>query len=283
MDSKNQISKIIEFRALHSNSFVLPNAWDAISAKVFEECGFKAIGTTSAGIAVSQGYSDRNMPFQTAITSIERIVHSVNIPVSVDIEDGYGQTIEETIETVRQVISTGAVGINIEDSTIDPEQPLYDISVQQQKISAIKNLADTLGIPLFINARTDVYWSQIGEPSTRMQETIKRALAYQEAGADCIFVPGVTDRKMIQNLRKAVSIPINLLAGPDMPSLSELSDIGIQRISCGSAPFRATTTLLKNIGEEIINHGTFHQMTSNVLSYQEVSKYTPPKFSLWGE
>jgi 2-methylisocitrate lyase-like PEP mutase family enzyme len=277
MNLKNQKSKITDFRTLHLHSFVLPNAWDVISAKIFADCGFKAIGTTSAGIAVSHGYSDRNMPFHTAIHSIKQIVHSVDIPVSVDIEDGYGQTIKEVKETVRQVISTGAVGINIEDSTSDPKQPLYDISFQQKKISAIKNLTDTLGIPLFINARTDVYWSQTGDPSTQLHETIRRAIAYQEAGADCIFVPGINDRETIQTLRESISCPINLLAGKDMPSLSELSTIGIQRLSCGSGPFRATATLLKNISEEIINNGTFHHMNSNILSYQEVSQLIDPK------
>lgn len=272
MNSKGQFSKANKFRNLHSNVFVLPNAWDAISAKIFEECGFKAIGTTSAGIANSQGYSDRYMPFQTAISSIKQIVNSVNIPVSVDIEDGFGQTIEEVVESVRQVISVGAVGINIEDSTINPKDPLYDISLQQKKIIAIKELAYTMGIPLFINARTDLYWLKIGAPLTRFQETVKRALAYQEAGADCIFVPGISDIKMIRALKKEISCPINILAAPDTPSLSELSEIGMQRISCGSGPFRAAVTLIKNIGEEMINHGTFHQMTSNALSYHEVAK-----------
>jgi 2-methylisocitrate lyase-like PEP mutase family enzyme len=278
MNNTKQSLKTKQFRQLHENSciFVLPNAWDSISAKIFEECGFKAIGTTSAGIAVSQGYSDRNIPFKKTIATIKQIVDSVNLPVSADIEAGYGETVEEIIETVRQVISVGVVGINLEDSTNNPNDPLYDISLQKKKITAIKELSESMRLPLFINARTDMYWLNIGDPSSRFQETIKRANTYQEAGADCIFIPGVSNVEMIKALRKEISCPINLLAGPDSPSLEEFSKRGIERISCGSGPFRATATLLKRISEEIINHGTFHQMTDNILSYDEISDFMHP-------
>ncbi|MFB5662485.1 isocitrate lyase/phosphoenolpyruvate mutase family protein [Alteribacillus sp. HJP-4] len=264
------------FYELHyrSSTFVLPNAWDVISAKMFEESGFKAIGTTSAGIAASLGYKDgQNMPLKKMIETIERIAKSVNVPVTADIEAGYGQTVNAVLETVKKVIETGAIGINLEDGTGDSVHPIYDISLQKEKIAAIREMSDSNNASLFINARTDMYWLNIGDPSLRFQETVKRAEAYQEAGANCIFVPGVSDQKLIQCLRKAISCPINLLADPETPSLTDLSEIGIERLSCGSVPFRTTITLLREISQEIINHGTFHKVRDNVLTYGEIAEF----------
>jgi 2-methylisocitrate lyase-like PEP mutase family enzyme len=258
------------FRKLHSHFFILPNAWDAISAKILEECGFEAIGTTSAGIAASKGYQDRTIPFQTALATIEQIIKAVNVPVTVDMEDGYGENIKKILQNVRQVISIGATGINLEDSTMDSTAPLYDISVQQKKIEAIKEVSIKEGIPIFLNARTDMYWLKIGDSSLRIYETIRRAKAYEEAGADGIFVPGISHIEEIQLLRNEISCPINLLANADNPPISKLKEIGIQRVSCGSAPFRAAMTFLKNIGEQVLEHGNFLPMTSDILSYQEV-------------
>lgn len=264
--------KVIDFKELHSNFFILPNAWDAAAAKIFEQCGFKAIGTTSAGIAVSHGYADRNMPFDTMLAAVRKIVRAVDIPVTVDMEDGYGKTPEEVAESVRQVIEAGAAGINIEDSSIDPQAPLYDIPVQQKKIAAIRQLGDRVGFPIFINARTDPYWIKHVPPSRRLEETVKRAYAYQEAGADCIFVPGVREISDIRTLRKEISGPINVLAGPGLPPAQDLEALGIQRISTGSGPFRAALTLLHRIGQDILEGGTFEQMISNVLSYDDLSQ-----------
>ncbi|MGM1049035.1 MAG: isocitrate lyase/PEP mutase family protein [Bacillota bacterium] len=272
MEKTRSIQMVTDFKELHSNFFILPNAWDAASAKIFEQCGFKAIGTTSAGIAVSHGYSDRNMPFDTMLAVVRKIVQAVNIPVTVDIEDGYGETPEEVAESVRQVIKVGAVGINIEDTTMDPQAPLYDIQVQQKKIAAIRQLGDRIGFPIFINARTDPYWIKHVTPSGRLEETVKRAHAYQEAGADCIFVPGIRDISDIRILRKEISGPINVLAGPELPPAHELEALGIQRISTGSGPFRATVSLLHRIGQEMLERGTFEQMTSKVLSYDDLSQ-----------
>lgn len=277
MSSKEQSLKAKTFHRLHqqSSTFVLPNAWDVISAKMFEECGFKAIGTTSAGIAASLGYLDgQSIPLNKMVETIENIAKSVNVPVSADIEAGYGQTVEEVLETVKAVAAAGAIGINLEDGTGDPNRPIFDITSQVEKITAIKELSESRNMPLFINARTDLYWLNIGDSSTRLQEAIKRAKAYQDAGADCIFIPGLTDRKIIKRIREEISCPINLLVDPEMPSLSELSGIGIERLSCGSVPFRATLTFLRTISEEIVNRQTFHQMTNgDVLSYKRLTEF----------
>lgn len=277
MSSKEQSLKAKTFHRLHQqpSTFVLPNAWDVISAKMFEDCGFKAIGTTSAGIAASLGYLDgQSIPLNKMVETIENIAKSVNVPVSADIEAGYGQTVEEVLETVKAVAAAGAIGINLEDGTGDPNRPIFDMSSQVEKIAAIKELSESRNMPLFINARTDLYWLNIGDSSTRLQEAIKRARAYQDAGADCIFIPGLTDRKIIKKIREEISCPINLLVDPEMPSLSVLSEIGIERLSCGSVPFRATLTYLRTISEEIVNRQTFQHMTNgDVLSYRRLTEF----------
>ncbi|MEH6989335.1 isocitrate lyase/phosphoenolpyruvate mutase family protein [Cytobacillus firmus] len=151
---------------------------------------------------------------------------------------------------------------------------MFDISSQEEKIAAIKELSESSNMRLFINARTDLFWLNAGDSSTRLREAVKRAKAYQDAGADCIFIPGLTDRKSIKKIREEVSCPINLLVDPEMPSISELSEIGIERLSCGSGPFRATLTYLRSIGEEIVNNQTFHQMTNgDVLSYRRLTEF----------
>lgn len=259
------------FRRLHeqSSTFVLPNAWDAMSAKMFEAGGFQAIGTTSAGIAASLGYPDgQHLPRAKLVEVVRNIAHSVAVPVSADIEAGYGRSVAEVVQTVKEVVAAGAVGINIEDGTGNPSKPVFSISEQTEKIAAIK----ASHTPLFVNARTDIYWLKIGDPLSRFQEAEKRAIAYQEAGADCLFIPGLTDREEIQKMRAAISIPINLLVDPEMPALTELSTIGIERLSCGSAPFRATATLLAAICEQIVHDETFSHLTKDVLSYSSITK-----------
>jgi len=269
MEGTQLVQKAMNFRNLHLNSFILPNAWDALSAKIFEQCGFQALGTTSAGIAASRGYADRNMPFDTMLDAVRSIVQAVDIPVTVDIEDGYGETPEEVVETVKQVIHAGAVGINLEDSTMDPQKPLYDIPVQQKKIAAIRELGKSIGV--FINARTDPYWIKLETPSSKLEETIKRAHAYQEAGADCIFVPGIKTISDIRTLRQEIIGPINVLAGPGLPPANELAALGIQRISSGSGPFRAAVSLLQSIGQDMLDRGSFEQMTStSKISYDDL-------------
>ncbi|MGP4081084.1 isocitrate lyase/PEP mutase family protein [Pseudalkalibacillus sp. R45] len=270
------MNKEKSFRYLHKgpSTFVLPNAWDVISAKMFEEGGFKAIGTTSAGIAASLGYPDgQQLPIDKMIEVVERIVNAVDVPISADIEAGYGKTAEEVVQSVQKILNAGAVGINIEDGTGDLQHPINDLSTQTEMISTIKEFCRENDEALFINARTDLYWLQIGDPSTRLQRTLDRVKAYEEAGADCIFVPGLHVKETIQKLRAEVSCPINLLVHPNLPSLKELSEIGIERVSTGSAPFRAAVTLLKKMGEEIINDRTFDEMTGRVLTYSEIASF----------
>lgn len=271
MEGTQLVQKAMNFRKLHSSFFILPNAWDAVSAKIFAQCGFQALGTSSAGIAASRGYADRSMPFDTMLDAVRSIVQAVDIPVTVDIEDGYGENPEELVETVKQIINAGAVGINLEDSTMDPQMPLYDIPDQQKKIAAIRELGKRIGIPVFINARTDPYWIKLETPFTKLEETIKRAHAYQEAGADCIFVPGIKTVSDIRTLRQEINGPINVLAVPELPPAHELEALGIQRISTGSGPFRAAVSLLQSIGRDMLDRGSLELMTStSKISYDDL-------------
>ncbi|MGF9892941.1 isocitrate lyase/phosphoenolpyruvate mutase family protein, partial [Priestia megaterium] len=246
LNHENQLLKFRNFQQLHKKSyaFVLPNAWDVISAKIFEKNGFPAIATTSAGIAMSLGYTDgEKIPFEQMLGAVKRIINSVNIPVSVDLESGYGRSTNEVVDNARQIILAGGIGINLEDGTGDLDSPILDVSLQVEKISEIRLLSKSLKSPLFINARTDLYWLNIGDPNLRLQEAINRVKAYQKAGADCIFIPGLYDMESIKKVRQELSCPINLLSGPNLPSINTLSQVGIERISTGSAPFRATATL----------------------------------------
>lgn len=271
--------KIKTFRDLHkqSSTFILPNAWDPISAKMFQDSGFKAIGTTSAGIAIAQGYPDgQKIPVQKMIDITKDIVDSVDIPVSADIEAGYGTTVEEVRDMVQRVMDVGVVGINIEDGTGDPHHPIADLSYQIKVIEAIRELSLSSysgNAPFFINARTDFYWLNIGNETERFTNTIERAKAFEQAGADCIFVPGVSCKQIIQKLRETISKPINVLAGPNMPTVQELSEIGIERLSCGSGPFRAMATFVKALSDEMMNEQTFNLMNDGTLSYQDIADF----------
>ena len=194
MNRDTQRAKAEAFRAMHDRSriLVLPNAWDAMSARVIEEAGARAIATTSAGVAFSVGYPDGEaIPLDEMIAAIARIARVVTIPVSADIESGFANDTRELAETIRRVIEAGAVGINLEDQVHDGTRRLYDLEVAVERVRAAREAAEATGVPLVINARTDVYLLGVGEPETRFEHAVRRANAYRKAGADCLFVPAV--------------------------------------------------------------------------------------------
>jgi len=271
-----QQNKAKAFLDLHRNQdlFILPNAWDAASARVFESAGFSAIGTTSAGIAASLGYPDgQQIPVQEMMDSIRRIVSAVNLPVTADIEAGYSQNIEKILDVVREVLEIGVVGINIEDSTGIKETPILDIPTQAAKIRAIRNMVATAEKTLVINARIDLFYLGIYDIQRATQETIKRARAYLEAGADCIFIFGVTDKDLLRKLVSEIPGPVNLLAGAGMPPVAELKLMGVRRLSLGSGPMRATLGALEQISQELLQNGTYKAMTEKAVSYGELQKF----------
>lgn len=262
------------FAELHHQKkpFILANAWDAASAKIFEKAGFAAIGTTSAGIAASRGYRDgQNIPFSKMLDNIEQILSAVTLPVSVDIEAGFGKNNEEVVHNIKQVVSLGAVGINFEDATGNEASPITPIAEQANKIRAIRD--EIPSEHLWINARIDVFYLGLFEKEESLKETIKRAHAYLEAGANSVFFWGMNEKKFLSRFIDEVKAPINLLANPQLPSIEELTELGIARVSLGSGAMRATLGLLEEISHELLQFGTYRSLTNNAVSYPALQAF----------
>lgn len=272
-DSKKQRTKAESFRALHHGSIlVLSNAWDVASARVIEQAGFPAIATTSAGVAASLGYPDgQKISRQEMLAAVARMARSVKVPVTADVEAGYGDRPEDAALTAKGVIEAGAVGMNLEDTTANTEYPLLDLSLQLEKIRAVREAATQLGLPLVLNARTDVYLLQVGPAEKRYGLALQRLTAYRDAGADCVFAPLVRDAETIARLVRDLKCPLNILGFPGCPSVRELASLGVARVSLGSGPMRATLGLLNRIAQELKTSGTYRTL-ENSPSHADVNR-----------
>lgn len=278
MLNKGQKLKAGLFHELHRSKslFVLPNAWDVASAKIFQLSGFKSIGTTSAGISTTLGYADgQNIDIYSTSHVIKRISRTINLPISADIESGYSNTIDGIVLNVQEVINAGAVGINIEDFDHNDSISLVDKQFQKEKISAIRELAKSMDLELFINARTDVFLLEGSNKNRKISETIDRSNIYIEAGADGIFVPdtGGFNKELISTLVKNISAPLNIIAGTYTLPIPILEEIGVSRISLGPRPMRALLHLLQKISGEILTKGTFYQIDSGSITYSAVNNW----------
>ncbi len=266
----SQAEKAELFLKLHhkGSSLLLPNAWDIASVKVFEQAGFPAIGTTSAGIAFANGYPDgQQISRDEMLAQIKRMVAAVDVPVSADIEAGYGPIPDDVAATIKGVIEAGAAGINLEDNNGLPND-LYGVEAQEHRIKAARH---TAGAALVINARIDVFLHQVGPEANRLDETLFRAKAYLDAGADCIFVPGVVDRPTIETLVREIPAPLNIMAGPGAPSTPELFKLGVTRVSVGVAAMLATMGLVRDIANELRETGTYEQIARHPYGFGEAS------------
>lgn len=278
MVSNIQKEKAEMFLKYHQDKeiLVLLNSWDIGSSKIIEACGYKAIATTSMGIAASLGYPDSQViQLSEMIEVITGIVKSVQVPVTVDIEAGYKKNLDEVIDSVKKIISTGIVGINIEDS-IDLSPVLIDETEFCERISAIRSLADSLGFHLVINTRTDSFYTSSGSTREKLAESIKRGNKYREAGADCIFVQPVWDKETISILVKEINAPINILSNPANaaglpPSVRELQDLGVARLSLGSSLMKATLALIKKVADELSEKGTYNILSDSLTPFQEAA------------
>jgi len=271
---ESQTNKAVQFRQLHRGprALILPNAWDVASARVFEDAGFSAIATTSAGIAFSLGYPDgQRIPREEMLARIGRIARAVHVPVTADIEAGYGSSTEAVVTTTLELIQAGAIGMNLEDASGNPDEPLIDLQLAVEKIKAALAAAAPLNAQIVVNARTDVYLLPGGNPDADYPEALRRLVAYREAGADCVFAPGLKDADTIGRLVNAVNCPLNILAGPGTPSIPELERLGVARVSLGSGPMRATLGLLRRAAEELMTSGTYSAM-EGAVPYAEVNK-----------
>lgn len=252
--------KALLFRSLHRspNALALANAWDVASACVIEAAGAPAIATTSAGIAWSFGHPDGEaFSPEQVVDLIARIVAAVEVPVTADIEGGYGQDAAGVAETVTRVLETGAVGVNIEDGTRPPAE-------LRARLTAARAAAERAGGPLFLNARTDTYLFGLGDPATRLENTLERARGYVDAGADGIFVPGVTDPATIAELAAGISVPLNIMAGPGAPDVAELGRLGVARVSLGSGVAQTAYTATRLAAQQLYDTGDYHSLVGAI-------------------
>jgi len=247
------------FRQLHHGprTLVIGNSSDVACARIFEQAGFAAIGTSSAGVAFSLGYPDgQRISRDEMIAVVGRIARAVSLPVTADVEAGYG----DPVATAQAVLDAGAVGMNLEDLSGNDSDPLVDLSTQARVVERIRAKCD-----LVLNARTDVYLHGVGDPATRFERTVARLNAYHDAGADCLFAPGIRDAETIGKLVRALKGPLNILAGAGTPPIGELQQLGVARVSIGSGPMRAAMGLFERIARELLDHGTYSSMTEGAM------------------
>ena len=275
MAKPNQSELARQFLALHDGhrTLLLPNGWDVASARIFEDAGFPAVATSSAGVAFSLGYPDgQKISRGEMLAVVHRIAEAVHIPVTADVEAGYGTRPEDAAETARQVIAAGAVGMNLEDAIPDKPDALADLNLQIEKIRAVNEISERAGIAFVLNARTDVFLAEIGAAETRLARAIERLNAYREAGAQSLFAPGVKDQETIAQLANGVRGPVNILATAGTPSLAELEKLGVARVSVGSGPMRATLGLLSRIARQLHDEGNFSSMTDGAMTYADANR-----------
>lgn len=272
MTKSSLIEKAQKLAAMHKRDdvLVLPNAWDVASARVLVDCGFDAIATTSGGCAFSLGYCDGEHIGRDGMLDIVRgIANAVDVPVSADVEAGYGPTTEDVAATIRGVIDAGAVGANIEDTDKLNPGHLVEFDLAVARIRAGREAADAAGVPVVINARADGF--HYGKDEVVFDEVIRRANAYLEVGADCAFVPFISDGDLIGRVAAAIDGPMNVLAGPDTPSVPELKALGVRRVTVGGNFAKAALTLVQKGAEELKTSGTF-EFSRGILSQPEVHR-----------
>jgi len=270
---KAQKSKAEEFRELHHGKriLILPNGWDVPSARVFEDAGFPAIATSSAGLLVSLGYPDGEVIGRDEfVSAVGRIARVLSVPLSADIVAGFGKTTRDVLITVKAILKAGAVGINIEDFT-HATKKLYPIERQIGNVKAIRKLGETTGIPLVINARTDALRYAEGDEGARFKEAVRRATAYRDAGADCVYPMGLTDPASIANFVKALDFPINVMVRKGLPPITELERLGVARVSFGPGPSYAAMGLLKRAAKEVLERGTYDSLTEGAITFDELN------------
>lgn len=258
MDRQAQIRKAENFRCMHDRSrpLLLANAWDAMSARLFEEAGFAAIATTSAGVAWALGYRDgEQVPRDEMLATTARIVRVVDVPVTADIEAGFGDTPEALADTVTQVIQTGVAGINLEDGTHRSDPPIRSPADAAARIQAARDAAQSAGVPIVINARTDLYLLRIGTEAERFDASVARAKAYFASGADCFYPIGLTDLDTIAALTRALDAPINIGLHADGPSVAEFQHAGVARVSSAIGPVCAVMGFISHLAARLRETG----------------------------
>jgi 2-methylisocitrate lyase-like PEP mutase family enzyme len=262
------------FRQLHeSGCFVIPNPWDLGSARTLVQLGFKALATTSSGFAWSAGRPDNGVSLEEALAHIRSIAHCIDVPVNADFEGGFATDPAGVAVNVAAATATGVAGLSIEDSTGDPSSPLLEFSLAVERIRAARSAIEETGTGVLLTARSEGFI--VGRPD--LAETIRRLTAYAEAGADCLYAPGIRAASDIAAVVHAVAPkPVNVLVGGDFTTVTELARLGVRRISVGGALARAAWTGFLQAAKEIADHGTFQGLASAV-SFAEINeRFTSP-------
>ena len=275
MNIAEQAAKAELLRKLHYGPriLILPNAWDAISALIVEDEGFPAVATTSAGVAAAMGYPDgQRVQRDEMLEAVARIARVVKVPVTADLEAGYGNTPREMGDFARATIASGVVGLNFEDVTGDDESSFVELNLQVEKIAAIREAAKSAGVTLVINARTDIYLLPIGPEETRFERTVERLRAYRKAGADCLFAPGIRDAATIGKLVKALDAPLNILLQPGGATLRELERLGVARASAGSGPHRSALTRLREVAVALREYADHTPLFEKNITWSETNR-----------
>ena len=276
---KSQKGKAEDFRALHHGKrmLVLPNAWDVPSARVFEDARFPAVATSSAGMLVSLGYPDGEViDRQEFVSAVGRIARVLSVPLSADIVAGFGKTSKEVLATVKAILKAGAIGVNIEDF-IHATKKLYPVERQVENVKAIRKLGETVGVPVVINARTDALRFAEGDEEARFKEAIRRATAYRDAGADCVYPMGLVDAASIAAFVLALDFPVNVMVRKGLPPISELERLGVARVSFGPSASYAAMGLLKRAAREVLEKGTYEALIEGAITFDELNALAVPK------
>ena len=254
------------FHSLHQGSLLLlPNAWDAGSARLIESVGAKAIATTSAAVAWSHGYADGNfLPVPVLAATVAEITRVIGVPLSVDFEGGYSDDPATVGENIAPIIGAGAVGINLEDG-------LGHLDLLCAKIEQVKRTATRLGVNLFVNARTDVYLRNTIPPERRLQETLTRAERYRAAGADGIFVPGLVEAAAIRTVAASVQLPLNVMARAGLPAAAELAALGARRLSAGSGIPEVLYGRMAALAANFLRQGLSAPLLEGAMPYREIN------------
>ena len=274
LDPATTTARRSAFRALHDGPaiLVMPNAWDVVTARVYEDAGFPAVATSSAALANALGFPDGHaLEIDLHLATLERIVRALDVPLSADVEAGYGATPEAVAAFVTRLDATGVAGYNLEDGKNETE--LYPLDEAVARVRAARAAAPGL----FLNARTDLYLMSIGDEATRFDTTVQRMRAFAEAGADGLFVPGVMDAETIERLAAAAPRPLNVLAGPRSPDVAALQSLGVRRVSVGSWPGRRVLGVLRDIARELRESGTFSFTREPHVSYADANALLKPR------
>ena len=276
---RSQKEKAEAFREMHHGShiLILPNCWDVPSARVFEGAGFPAVATSSAGVMVSLGYPDGEViPRDEYLAAVARVARVLGVPLSVDMVAGFGKTPGEIGKTAGRVIELGGVGVNIEDF-VHEKKVLFPLESQIEKLKAIREAGRSKGVPVVVNARTDALRYAQGDERARLEEAIRRASAFRDAGADCVYPMGLTDPSSISRFVEALDYPVNVMARPGLPDVKELEELGVARLSLGPAPSYAAMGLMKRIARELLENGTYRSLLDGAIAFDELNRLAGPR------